>query len=105
MLLAAYTRYRDSQSEVFLSYFLGTSQFTSGVAFVVAFAFSWAISQRPRMDHNIVRLNRMINSSNRVIGQITEFRTQTDHKRFEPTKAPLVTQLMKAKAEPKKKAP
>merc|ERR1719362_2622555 len=37
----------------------------------------------------------MIDTSQRVMGQITEFRAQTDHKRFEPTKVPLLAQTMK----------
>jgi len=95
MFLAAYTQYKNSPSQVFLSFFLASKQFVAGIAFIVAFAFSWAISQRRRKDPTILRLDRMMASSQRVMGQITEFRTQTDHLRLEPTTVPLLSQTMK----------
>jgi len=95
MFLFAYTQYRNSPSQVFLSFFLGSNQFVAGIAFIIAFVFSWAISQRRRKDPTILRLHRMMGAAQRVLGQVTEFRTQTDHKRFEPTKVPLLAQTMK----------
>lgn len=105
MLFTAYYRYRNTPSQILISWMLGSQQFLSSISFLLSFAVAYIVGQRHHTDSMEGRLQRLIYSCERLREQISDFRVETEHMRLARVLAPKAEALQAGGAPRPKKMP
>lgn len=87
MFITAYKRYENTPRIIFWEFFFSSKQFLSGMAYFLAFAVAYAISDHHRADDLERRYKRMVVSLERLVEEISAFRVETDDLRMEEHEA------------------
>lgn len=84
MVVAAYYPYRNTPRQLRLDFVMGSRQFLSGMAYTIAYAFTYVVSKRRRPDKLAIKLQRLLYTCQRLQESISDLRIETEALRLSP---------------------